>query len=59
MGRGDKKSKKGKQTMGSFGVKRRARVQTKILVNAFASADTNDAEPEKKKTTRTKKTKEA
>jgi len=33
MGRGDKKSRVGKRTMGSFGVKRKSRVQSKSLTN--------------------------
>jgi 30S ribosomal protein S31 len=49
MGRGDKKSKKGKITIGSFGNSRRKRVKTNVV------AETKVAVAEKPKRTRTKK----
>jgi ribosomal small subunit protein bTHX len=50
MGKGDKRSKKGKLILGTFGVKRKARKQSKALVNALA-------EGAPKKETKAKKSK--
>ena len=55
MGRGDKRSKRGKRTLGSFGVKRRARVQIKVLRNVVeANAETKKDVDTKVKVAKTK-----
>jgi ribosomal small subunit protein bTHX len=53
MGKGDKRSKKGKLILGTFGVSRKARSQNKGLANTLADGATT----EKKKVSKTKKTK--
>jgi ribosomal small subunit protein bTHX len=53
MGKGDKRSKKGKLTLGTFGVRRKARTQNKALANIFDA----DASTEKKKAGKAKKSK--
>jgi ribosomal small subunit protein bTHX len=53
MGKGDKRSKKGKLILGSFGVRRKARIQNKGLANILADG----AATEKKKATKEKKSK--
>jgi ribosomal small subunit protein bTHX len=49
MGRGDKRSKRGKRTLGSFGVKRQARVQNKVLKNVATEVVAEKAKPAAKK----------
>jgi ribosomal small subunit protein bTHX len=59
MGRGDKRSKRGKRTLGSFGVKRQARVQNKVLVNiGVANLDGKTDEATKAKASKVKEQKE-
>jgi ribosomal small subunit protein bTHX len=58
MGRGDKRSKRGKRTLGSFGVKRQARVQNKVLQNVgVANIDAKSNEEPKAKATKAKTSK--
>jgi ribosomal small subunit protein bTHX len=52
MGKGDKRSKKGKLILGTFGVSRKARSQNKALANIHVDGATT----EKKKVSKTKKT---
>ena len=59
MGRGDKRSKRGKRTLGSFGVKRKARIQNKVLVNiGVATSDAKIEEAPKAKAPKIKEPKE-
>jgi ribosomal small subunit protein bTHX len=59
MGRGDKRSKRGKRTLGSFGVKRKARIQNKVLVNiGVATSDAKTEEAPKAKAPKIKEPKE-
>jgi ribosomal small subunit protein bTHX len=56
MGKGDKKSKKGKRTIGSFGVSRnrnkiKARLKRSTVIKAAVAAET---EPKSKRTPRKK-----
>lgn len=53
MGKGDKRSKKGKLILGTFGVRRKARSQNKGLANIQVEVATT----EKKKVSKAKKTK--
>jgi len=49
MGKGDKKSKKGKLTMGSFGVKRQSRKQTIVATNIAVGTAVASEKPKKEK----------
>jgi 30S ribosomal protein S31 len=49
MGKGDKKSKKGKLIMGSFGVKRQSRKQTIVATNIAVGTAVASEKPKKEK----------